>query len=123
MPRVSQLLRDTPLRLRARFALNLPRAAAYWEAQCRQSCARPGSPSNRSSPGEAPRRQSGAGMGSIQARADLARLAIVTKANTYMAALDVGTARVAARPWVEITRRRVGAQVKRLAFGKRSAGA
>lgn len=124
MPRVSQLLRDTPLRLRLRYALSLPKAAAYWQDQCRQSCARPGTSENRSSPGEAPRKQSGEGVLSIKARVELHTLSIVTSANVYMAALNDGTARgwhgrpIAARPWVEITRRRVGPQVKRLAFGK-----
>jgi hypothetical protein len=127
MPRVSQLLRDTPLRLRLRYALSLPKAAAYWQEQCRQTCDRPGTPNNRSRPGEAPRRQSGVGVESIKARVELHTLSIVTTANVYMAALNAGASRdwqggpIAPRPWVEITRRRVGAQVKRLAFGKGNA--
>lgn len=127
MPRVSQLLRDTPLRLRLRYALSLPRAARYWEEQCRQSCDRPGTSENRSSPGEAPRRQSGVGVQSIKARVELHTLSIVTTSNVYMKALNDGTARdwrgrpIASRPWVAITQKRVGPQVRRMAFGKGNA--
>jgi hypothetical protein len=113
MPKVARLLRDAPLRMRAAAVRNMPRAAAYLEAQLRQTCGRAGTEANRSRPGEAPRKQTGAGQASIRARFNVLTLTITVTANRYMARHDATL-----RPWFGITMRRVGPQFRRLIFGK-----
>lgn len=113
MPKVASLLRDAPLRMRLKAARNMPRAGAYLQEQLRQTCGRPGTESNRSRPGEAPRKQTGVGQASIRVKFDLLRLALTVIANVYMAHHNAS-----GRPWLDITMRRVGAQFRRMIFGK-----
>lgn len=117
MPRVARVIEEATYRQRLRWAARLPRARDYLQDQLRQTCARPGTPSNRSRPGEAPRRQTSLGMNSIRVRIDLVRLGLIIESNDYMKMLNEGTSRVAARPWVAITLKRVLPQVRRILAG------
>jgi hypothetical protein len=99
--------------LRARFVYRLPAAARYAEEQLRQTVGRPGTESNTSRPGEAPRKQTGRGQASVRCKVDLLRLALVVTANRYMAFHDA-----TGRPWVAITMKRIGPQLRRIALGK-----
>lgn len=122
MPRVSNLLRETPLRLRLRFVAKLPAAARYLEREFQKDLSRPGTEANRSSPGEAPRKQSGVGRTSVRCRMTLLPPGLAVEANAYMRHLNEGTKRIAPRPWVAITMRRAGPNARRMVFGKGEGG-
>lgn len=69
-------------------------AAAALEAEAKQLCSVQGSASNRSKPGEPPRRQTGRGMNSIRARWDKLSRSLYLTAVNYMLILEKRN-----RPW------------------------
>lgn len=93
--RVAQILAETRDRAeRARVE-----AATLLEAELRREVGEQGNRRAPSRPGDAPKRQTGRGQRSI--RAEVVGDAVVVTAGPHMVALDRGTGRVAARPWVQ----------------------
>lgn len=73
MPSIAQELADLPRRLHERAARNVRDATLALAAEVQEVLSVQGSPSNRSRPGEAPRRQTGRLQGSVTTEIDEAR--------------------------------------------------
>jgi len=131
-------------------AAGLKRAAAFYHAKCRKAVSEPNTGTRRtrkrttvagkkgstyttydnpSARGQPPRLRTGTGRGEIvweyngNDRRPAVRIG-VTKKGIYMAYLDLGTRRIAPRPWLRATLERFRAVIARLAAtgGKREVG-
>jgi hypothetical protein len=109
---MSKLIYDVPNAMRTRAQKNLPAAAALWNAEARRVLGVQGSPTNRSRPGQAPRRQTGqlqAGTRAIPAASSLSIQIVTTEVGKY---LNGGTKRIAARPFINRITRAVAAAMR-----------
>ena len=109
---MSKIIFDAPKSLESRLLKNLPAAAAAWNKEKERVLGRQGSRTNRSRPGEAPRRQTGeleAGTRAIPAASKL-EIQIVTTVVGKL--LNDGTSRIARRPFINLITRRSAAAVR-----------
>lgn len=120
MPRIAQLLGDTPKRLRPRFASGIVEAANPLDAEVSRTLGRQGSRLSPSQPGEPPRRQSGNLQRDTRAKANPADLSLSVTTSVVGVVLNVGRrdGSIKPRPWLKAAVEANHADRRRLIFGQ-----
>ncbi len=113
---MSKLVYEVPGSLRTRLGKNLPAAAAAWNAVKDQILGVPYPRASR--PGEAPRKRTGKLQNQTRAIPAASSLTIQIVTTSVGKALDGGTKRVKARPFINLITRRSASALREALYRK-----